>query len=210
MQLHSSPLSSAWFIFLTGFLLSVLYVALKLLVDAGAYFFDFDAIVALPFLPAGVRVLGFLLIGLWISPFLYLAFIFMSLTGLMIYPGLGMSDQLILGVSVAIGGPVALCLLTKATKISVDLLDLTPLKVLIFASTCAAGNALFYNAGLMAAGFGSPEINFTALIFVGDILGVAIFFGLLYAGAALLKFWLRSARAPKQDASLFNSLKKFS
>ena len=170
--------------------------------------FRFRPVVALPFLPAGVRVLGFLLIGLWVSPFCSLPLL-LSLTGLMVY-GLGMSDQLLLGVLVAIGGPLALWLLTKATKISVDLLDLTPLKVLIFAFTCAAGNALFYNAGLIAAGFGSPEINLTALIFVGDILGVVIFFGLLYAGAALLKFWLRSVSSLEEDASLFASLKKCS
>ena len=95
--------------------MSLVYVGLWFVVEAGSTFWEVDGLADLAFFPAFVRVLGFLLIGLWIIPSLFLAFVILTLSGAMIYQGLELPQQLVLGVLIASGGPLALALIRRVT-----------------------------------------------------------------------------------------------
>lgn len=154
--------------------MSGLYMALWLAVEAGSSFWDVGGLADLVFFPAFVRVIGFLLIGLWIIPSLWLAFAILTLVGAMAYPGLDLVQQLELGVFVALGGPLALALIVRLAKISTDLVDVSVRDIIIFSLTCAAGNAIFYYAGLTIMGFDIPGLNLGVVIFIGDVMGSII------------------------------------
>lgn len=154
--------------------MSLVYVGLWFVVEAGSTFWEVDGLADLAFFPAFVRVLGFLLIGLWIIPSLFLAFVILTLSGAMIYQGLELPQQLVLGVLIASGGPLALALIRRVARISTDLVDLNIRSVLVLSLACAAGNSAFYNAGLAAAGLSSSGLDMGAVIFLGDVIGCAV------------------------------------
>lgn len=179
---------------LVGLIMCALYALLWLLVDAGGYFLTIGEVAALPFLPAFVRVAGFLLIGLWIIPALFAAFTLLTITGLMVYPDVDMQTQLLLGIPVALGGPLAMALTTYLARMSTDLVDLRLRHLLLFSLSCAAGNALFYNAGLILAGLGMPDMSLSNAIFVGDLIGTVILLGIALGILQLLSLHPRSVR----------------
>ena len=155
-----------------------LYMGLWLIVDVGGRLWNVGGLVDLLFLPAFVRVVGFILIGLWIIPSLFTAFAMLTLVGVMVYPGLSLAEQLTLGLFVASGGPLALALTIRLTNISTDFVDLSIVDVILLSLACAAGNAIFYHAGLMILGLGVPGVNLGAVIFLGDALGSMTMLGL--------------------------------
>lgn len=175
----AQSLSPTAFRLFVGGLMSVLYVGLWFVVEAGSTFWEVGGLADLAFFPAFVRVIGFLLIGLWIIPSLFLAFVVLTLSGAMIYQGLELPQQLGLGVLVASGGPLALALICRVARISTDLVDLNIRSVLVLSLACAAGNSVFYNAGLAVAGLSSPSLEMGTVIFVGDVIGCAFMLSMI-------------------------------
>jgi len=139
-------------------------------------------IVSVPFLPAAVRVIGFLLIGLWIVPFLLIAFGILTFSGAITYPELTTTGLVVLGLVVASGGPVAMALVTRLSNLRRDVIDLGWRDFTLLCAVCAAGNALSYNAGLVIVGVSRPSAILAPAIFLGDFMGGLIVLGL----AALL------------------------
>jgi hypothetical protein len=185
MTPHPPTLTATSYRLLVGALMCALYMALWFVVDAGGRLWNADGLADLPFLPASVRVAGFLMIGLWIIPSLFSAFAILTIIGAMAYPELGLAEQLGLGVFVASGGPLALALTVRVTQMSTDLVDVGVRDVLALSLACAAGNAILYNAGLTILGLGVPGVNLGAVIFLGDILGSMIMLGLALGAARI-------------------------
>lgn len=117
-------LTATSFRLIVGGAMCALYMGLWLIVDVGGRLWNVGGLVDLLFLPAFVRVVGFILIGLWIIPSLFTAFAMLTLVGVMVYPGLSLAEQLTLGLFVASGGPLALALTIRLTNISTDFIDL--------------------------------------------------------------------------------------
>lgn len=178
----SSPLSPTGFRIVAGTFMCLAYVALWLPLDLGADLSGLGEIVSVPFLPAAVRVIGFLLIGLWIIPFLLIAFGILTFIGAMAYPGVTATGLVVLGLVVASGGPVAMALVTRLASLRRDVIDLGWRDLTLLCAVCAAGNALSYNAGLVIVGASKPWAILAPAIFLGDFMGGFIVLGL----AALL------------------------
>lgn len=178
----SFPLSPTGFRIVAGTFMCLAYVGLWLPVDLGADLSDLGEIVSVPFLPAAVRVIGFLLIGLWIIPFLLIAFGILAFSGAMAYPGVTTTGLVVLGLVVASGGPVAMALVTRLASLRRDVIDLGWRDLTLLCAVCAAGNALSYNAGLVIVGVSTPSASLAPTIFLGDFMGGFIVLGL----AALL------------------------
>ncbi len=160
------------------------YLALWFVVALGEELWAAGDYVAIPFLPAFVRVIGFILIGLWIVPFLFLAFGVLIFTGALAYPELAVGDQLFLGLLIASGGPFALALATATAKMPRDLLDLSAPDLFMLCLVCASGSAVSYGAGLALVDLRAPDLSLTTSIFVGDMIGQLVVLGLV---ASLLR-----------------------
>jgi hypothetical protein len=178
----SSPLSLTGFRIAAGTFMCLAYVALWLPVGLGADLSVLGEIVSVPFLPAAVRIIGFLLIGLWIIPFLLIAFGILTFSGAIAYPGLTTTGLVVLGLIVASAGPVAMALVTRLASLSRDVIDLGWRDLSLLCAVCAAGNALSYSAGLVIVGASRPSASLAPAIFLGDFMGGLIVLGL----AALL------------------------
>ncbi len=178
----SSPLSLTGFRIAAGTFMCLAYVALWLPVGLGADLSGLGEIVSVPFLPAAVRIIGFLLIGLWIIPFLLIAFGILTFSGAIAYPGLTTTGLVVLGLIVASAGPVAMALVTRLASLSRDVIDLGWRDLSLLCAVCAAGNALSYSAGLVIVGASRPSASLAPAIFLGDFMGGLIVLGL----AALL------------------------
>ena len=182
MPLTSSPLSLTGFRIAAGTFMCLAYVALWLPVGLGADLSGLGEIVSVPFLPAAVRIIGFLLIGLWIIPFLLIAFGILTFSGAIAYPGLTTTGLVVLGLIVASAGPVAMALVTRLASLRRDVIDLGWRDLSLLCAVCAAGNALSYSAGLVIVGASRPSASLAPAIFLGDFMGGLIVLGL----AALL------------------------
>lgn len=169
-------------------MLVLLYSILWVAVQYGAEFFRVQGFASLPFLPAAIRVLGFVLLGLWVIPYLWAAFAILSLAGLMVYPEVGLWDQLALGLFVASGGPATMALIFRLSKVSIELIDLTLMRLFSLSVACAVGNAFFYSVALANFAEASPSIELTMGIFFGDILGCITVLGCLIGINRLFRF----------------------
>jgi hypothetical protein len=127
-------------------------------------------IVSLFFLPAFVRLLGFLLVGYWIIPTLFLTSMYLTVTGTYdLGPGYG--AEVIMGAFTAVGGPLGAFLASRIGKLDPTLENLTPLRLLLLSLGCSAGNGIFHEMALRLAGFpATPEFD-AAYVLVGDLVG---------------------------------------
>jgi hypothetical protein len=159
--------------FATAGMFAVLYVILfhisHLLVDVG----HFGGFASLLFLPAFIRLLGYLMVGLWIIPALFLAVCWLTFTGAYdIAPGYRV--EVLASVFVAIGGPLGVAVASRLAKLQTNLANLTPLRLLALSFACSAGNALFYYASLRLTSLGAEPASSIFAIFAGDMLGMWI------------------------------------
>lgn len=156
--------------FATAGMFAVLYVILfhisHLLVDVG----HFGGFASLLFLPAFVRLLGYLMVGLWIIPALFLAVCWLTFTGAYdIAPGYRV--EVLASVFVAIGGPLGVAVASRLARLQSNLANLTPLRLLALSFACSAGNALFYYASLRLTSLGAEPASSIFTIFAGDMVG---------------------------------------
>ena len=161
--------------FYAAVLFFVLYVALFQISDnffanVGQYEF-----INLLFLPAFVRLLGFLVIGFWIIPSLFFAALFC------VDLELSFTPIIIVSIFLAVGGPLGTATVAYWLKLKPSLHNLSPLKLLQLSLGCALGNALFYQFGLYIVGY-AVATPWTALTIVaGDVIG-------MWTAIYLLKF----------------------
>ena len=145
-------------------------------------------IASLVFLPAFIRLLGFLVIGYWIVPALFLAGAYLSAAGAYdIAPGL-YAELLITGAT-AVGGPLGVAIVSRWIKLEATLANLTPLRLLALSFGCSLGNAFFHHAGMISLGLSDGISEGTVSIFIGDMIGSWV---IIYGLKAAMDFYARS------------------
>lgn len=154
-----------WFAMLFAAAMSALYIILYRLSDLLAGNGSVGEVASVIFLPAFVRLLGFLVIRWWIVPALFVAGLFC------VDLGLGIQGRVVVSTAIAFGGPVGIYLVARATGLSPMLSGLNAMQLLWLSLGCAAGNALFYNAALMIVRLNQSQENFALEIFLGDAIG---------------------------------------
>ena len=125
----------------------------------------FNGVAAWLFLPAFVRLLGFLLVGFWSVPALFVAAL------VCVDLSLSPTSQLIVSFFLAIGAPVALGVTSKIIGVEAYLRNLNGSRILILSVAAALGSGTAYHIGLAAVGVQtySAASFFTAAF--GDALG---------------------------------------
>jgi len=127
-------------------------------------------LVSLLFLPAFVRLLGFMILGFWIVPGLLAA------TGVLIATGAydiapGHDAEIIIGILTAIGGPLGAHFASRLIGLKVTLENLTSRRLLWMSIGCSLGNAVFYRLGLELAGIRMYSTPVATSVFIGDVVG---------------------------------------
>lgn len=134
----------------------------------------FGGVASIFFLPAFVRLLGFLVIGYWAIPALFLAAL------PCVDLGLNIADRAIVAAFLATGAPLGIALAAQLCKLRPSLSNLTPLRLLWLSIGSSLGNAIFYHLGLNIVGHGAAAHLAT---FIGDAAGT---WAVIYAIKAAL------------------------
>lgn len=144
---------------------------------------NFDLNVWLFYPPAFLRLMAFLLLGYAAIPALFLAQLWS------VDFGLNQSEIIIVSAFLAVGGPLAVGLASKATSLKSSLSNLTPLRLLVLSLACAIGNATFMRIGLSIANFEMSKMPDYASIVIGDTIGTWV---MIYLIKTVLTVWGRS------------------
>lgn len=160
----------------------VLYVALCYLTGLLAGENLPVALASLLFLPAFARLLGFLVIGYWSIPALFIAELFC------IDLGLGLSDRVLVSAFTATGAPLAIATASRLLQLQPGLANLTAIRLLWLSLASSFGNMIFYSTSLTLAGleFFHPQV--LAATFIGDTLGT---WAIIYVIKLGMTFWSR-------------------
>lgn len=149
---------------------ALLYITMFFLSDQ---FVDNQAtfgLVSLVFLPAFVRLLGFMILRLWIVPALFIATLLLIADGAYdIAPG--HTAELIIGAFTAVGGPLGAYATSRLIGLEITLQNLTPRRLLWMSVGCSIGNAVFYRLSLELSGIHIYSTPVTTAVFVGDVVG---------------------------------------
>lgn len=141
------------------------YVILYRLNDALIGSTHFGGVASLIFLPAFVRLLGFLLIGPWtIFPLFFAALICVDL-------GLGIGQQVIVAMALSCGAPIALAFACKMTELNPTLSNLTVGRMFVLSLASAVGSSAAYNISLIIVGNENASPSTTLAALAGDTLG---------------------------------------
>lgn len=150
---------------LFAFAMAALYVALYRLSDVLAGNEAIGGIASLIFLPAFVRLLGFLVIGWWITPALFVAGLFC------VDLGLGLESRAVVAAAIAVGAPIGISLVSRFVALDTRLFGLTATKLLVLSFASALGNALFYKTSVMLVRGDPLDPAVMLFILAGDTLG---------------------------------------
>ena len=170
---------------------AILYIALYFASELLAAPQGFKGIASIFFLPAFVRLLGFLMIGYWIIPALFVAGAFLSFVGAYgLGPGVAM--ELIVTAFTAVGGPFGVFVASRLGKLQPSLSNLTPLRLMALSIGCAAGNTLFYRFAMDVVGMVPSSFEQDFVVFFGDFVGT---WAIIYLIKMLLTLYGYSRRA---------------
>ena len=154
--LHDALISAA---------LAVLYIALYYLSGWMVGNEALGGITSIMFLPAFVRLLGFLLVGFWVIPALFVAGLFC------VDLGLGIEGKVVVSAAIAIGGPLGVFLASRLIGLKPSLSNLTPLRLLLLSAGCSLGNSITYHFSLEALGIADHSSLGHFYVFLGDMIG---------------------------------------
>ncbi len=160
----------------------VLYVALYYLTGLLAAENLPVAVASLLFLPAFARLLGFLVIGYWSIPALFIAGLFC------VDLGLGLSDRVLVSAFIATGAPLAIGTTSRLLQLQPSLTNLTPIRLLWLSLASSFGNMIFYNTSLVLVGLGGFRPKVLTATFLGDALGT---WAIIYVIKLSLTSWGR-------------------
>lgn len=163
----------------------VLYVALYYLTGLLAAENLPVAVASLLFLPAFARLLGFLVIGYWSIPALFIAGLFC------VDLGLGFSDRVLVSAFIATGAPLAIGTMSRLLHLQPSLTNLTAIRLLWLSLASSFGNMIFYNTGLALVGLEFFQPQVLAATFIGDALGT---WAIIYVIKLGLTSWGRWAK----------------
>lgn len=145
--------------------LSALYVALYYLSDWMVGNEALGGVASIFFLPAFVRLFGFLLVGYWVIPALFVAGLFC------VDLGLGMAGKVTVSAAIAIGGPFGVFVVSRLAGLKPSLLNLTPWRLLLLSAGCSLGNSIAYHFSLEILGVAEHSTTGHLYIFLGDMIG---------------------------------------
>lgn len=168
-----------WFA-LTVFLYVALYYLSGLVADNQST----GSIASLIYLPAFVRVLGFLLLGLWSIPALLLGNLIVVATGGYDL-GPGIAGELLLSLLTAFGAPIGAALTCSACKLEPSLDNLNGMRLFLLSLGAATGNALTMSFGHFLLATPGADIGLPLLVVIGDAIGT---WAVIYLLKALLTF----------------------
>lgn len=138
------------------------------------------------FYPAAfLRLAGFLVVGYWIIPALFIAgFCCIDF-------GMNLTGIAIVSAFCAVGGPFAVDMTARLISLKPSLSNLTPSRLLILSLACAVGNAVFMKMGLSAVNYKLSSMPDYLSIVIGDTLGTWV---MIYLIKTALTVWGRSLR----------------
>lgn len=137
-----------------------------------------------------MRLLGFLLVGLWVAPALLLAGLYLVATGAYDL-GPGNTPEVMVTIATALGAPLATWGASRAIRLEPSLANLTPLRLLILSASCAAGNGLALVASLLAFAAIDLDARIFVPIVVGHMIGTWI---TIYLIKLVVELWLSLRR----------------
>jgi hypothetical protein len=123
--------------------------------------------------------MAFLLLGYAAIPALFLAQLWS------VDFGLNQSEIIIVSAFLAVGGPLAVGLASKATSLKSSLSNLTPLRLLVLSLACAIGNAMFMRIGLSIVDFEKSKMPDYLSIVIGDTIGTWVMIYLIKGALTL-------------------------
>ena len=106
----------------------------------------FNGVAAWLFLPAFVRLLGFLLIGFWSVPALFVAAL------ICVDLSLSPASQILVSFFLAIGAPLALWSVSNLVGVDLSLKNLSGSQILVLSVAAALGSGASYHIGLTLVG----------------------------------------------------------
>lgn len=137
----------------------------------------FGGVASILFLPAFMRLLGFLIIGpLTIIPLFFAALICVDL-------GLGVFEQIIVASALASGSQIALVFANRGSGLHPSLVNLTAGRLLLLFFASAVGSSAAYNGALLLVGYQGASVYTTVVALAGDALGT---WAVIYALKTLL------------------------
>ena len=163
--------------------LSALYIALYYLSDWMVGNEALGGVASIFFLPAFVRLLGFLLVGYWIIPALFVAGLFC------VDLGLGMAGKVVVSAALAVGGPFGVFLVSRLSRLRPSLSNLTPLRLLLLSAGCSFGNSITYHYSLETLGVAEHSFTGHLYVFLGDMIGTWF---VIYCIKLAMEFALKS------------------
>jgi hypothetical protein len=161
-----------------------LYVALYYLSDLIADNQALGGIASLIYLPAFVRVLGFLLLGFWSVPALFIANLIVIATGGYDL-GPGMAAEVLLSLLTALGAPIGAAVICSKSNLAPNLANLNGSRLFLLSLGAATGNAIAIWFGHFLLDTPGLHLGLPALVIIGDALGT---WAVIYALKALLTF----------------------
>lgn len=170
-----------------GLLYIVLYYAAGM-VSAAQHV---GGLASLFFLPAFIRLLGYLLVGYQIVPTLFGAGLVLIANGAYDL-GPGYAGELVVTAFTAVGGPFGVFLASWLGRLRPDLGNLTPLRLLALSIGCSAGNSLFHALALFWIGHPLGSVQLMLAVFAGDLIGTWVIIYLIKTGLTLYGRSLRS------------------
>lgn len=159
--------------------LCLVYVGLYSLTEAALGNEVVGGVASLFFPAAFVRLFGFLVVGFWIVPALFLAEL------VCVDLGLPLESRLVVGAFLAVGGPLGTCITARLCRLNLNLANLTPQRLLVLSVGCSLGNTIFYHLGLEAVDFPAHGVATHLATFVGDTVGTWAIIYLIKTGLTL-------------------------
>lgn len=169
---------------------AALYILLYYAADLLSAVQGYNGIASIIFLPAFVRLLGFLIIGYWIIPALCVVGAFLSVTGAYDL-GPGYAAELAVTTFTAVGGPFGVFVASRLGDLKPSLSNLTPQRLLALSVGCAAGNTVFYALALRMVGIEGAGLQNALVIFFGDFIGT---WTIIYLIKSVLTLYGRALR----------------
>jgi len=162
-------------------LLAALYVVLYRASEALISQEIVGGVASLVFLPAAVRLLGFLLVDFWIIPALFLAAL------VCVDLNLGWPDRIVVSAFLALGGPLGTAAVAALSGLKPSLSNLTPRHLLALSVGCSLGSALAYNLSLTLVGIENLGLRVQTATFIGDTIGTWLAIYAIKFGVDLLE-----------------------
>lgn len=140
----------------------------------------FNGLSSLIFLPSFVRILGFLMIGLWaIIPLFFAALVCVDL-------GLSIEHQVVVSLALACGSPLALNVVSSFSGLSPTLNNLTATRLILLTFASAIGSAAAYHFALQLVQVDAASGVTLMVSIIGDALGAwAVIYTLKFALTAV-------------------------